>query len=154
MNETQKYPSPIVSLIPIAFLIGILVAIINAFGTDALSGGSQVALLMGTAVCTLMGIALYGRKWKAFEEAITNNIKEIAIAIIILLIIGHFLMSTTSSVLNIKMLSRRNLIEYKFIKTISQMLIISLFSTILTSSIYHLFSSWPLLASSAPSYQL
>ena len=62
MNETQKYPSPIVSLIPIAFLIGILVAIINAFGTDALSGGSQVALLMGTAVCTLMGIALYGRK--------------------------------------------------------------------------------------------
>ena len=88
MNETQKYPSPIVSLIPIAFLIGILVAIINAFGTDALSGGSQVALLMGTAVCTLMGIALYGRKWKAFEEAITNNIKEIAIAIIILLIIG------------------------------------------------------------------
>ena len=61
------------------------------------------------------------------------------------LIIGQFLMSTTPSVLNIKMLSRRNLIEYKFIKTISQMLIISLFSTILTSSIYHLFSSWALL---------
>lgn len=57
------------------------------------------------------------------------------------LILGHFLMSTTSSILNVKMLSKRGLIEYKFIKTILQMLSVSLFSIVLSSSIYHLFSS-------------
>lgn len=56
------------------------------------------------------------------------------------LLIGYFLMSLTSSILNIKMLSKRGLIEYKFIKTIISMLAISIFSSILASSIYHLFS--------------
>ncbi len=88
MNETRKYPSPIIALIPIFFLIGMLVATINAFGTDALGGGSQVALLLATCVCAFMGMSFYGRKWKEYEEAITHNIKEIAIAILILLIIG------------------------------------------------------------------
>lgn len=88
MNETQKYPSPIVSLIPIAFLIGMLVATINTFGSDALSGGSQIALLTSTAVCAVMGIAFYGRNWKEYEEALIHNIKEVIVAIIILLIIG------------------------------------------------------------------
>lgn len=88
MNETKKYPSPLVSLIPIVFLIGMLVATINVFGSDALNGGSQVALLMATCVCAFMGMAFYGRSWNDFEEAITKNIKEVAIAILILLIIG------------------------------------------------------------------
>ncbi len=57
------------------------------------------------------------------------------------LIIGYFLMSVTSCALNIKMLSKRGLIEYNFFKTIGLMILISLFSILLSSSVYHLFSN-------------
>lgn len=61
------------------------------------------------------------------------------------LIVGQFLMSTTSSILNISMLNKRNLIEFRFIKTIISMLGISLFSSLIASSVYHLFSNWLLI---------
>mgnify|MGYP001512631909 CR=1 FL=1 len=41
MNSAKKIPSPLVSLFPIAFLVGMLFATIHTFGSDALSGGSQ-----------------------------------------------------------------------------------------------------------------
>ena len=34
-------------------LIGLLVVVITLFGSDSLSGGSQIALLMGVAVCAV-----------------------------------------------------------------------------------------------------
>lgn len=50
MNSAKKIPSPLVSLFPIAFLVGMLFATIHTFGSDALSGGSQISLL-ATTVC-------------------------------------------------------------------------------------------------------
>lgn len=44
MNSAKKIPSPLVSLFPIAFLVGMLFATIHTFGSDALSGGSQISL--------------------------------------------------------------------------------------------------------------
>ena len=41
----KKAPSPFVSLIPIIVLILLLFGTIHTFGSDALSGGSQVSLL-------------------------------------------------------------------------------------------------------------
>ena len=76
------------AFLPIAFLIGILIITISTFGSDALGGASQIALLTTTAVCVLMGMSLYGRSWKEYEEAITERIGSIGTAIIILLIIG------------------------------------------------------------------
>ena len=84
----RKAPSPIVSLIPIIVLILMLVATIHTFGSDALSGGSQVSLLSTTAVCILIGMAFYKIPWKDYEIAITNNVAGVTTAIIILLIIG------------------------------------------------------------------
>ena len=84
----MKRPSPLVSLLPLLFLIGMLVATISAFGSDALSGGSQVSLLMTTALCTFIGIVFYRIPWKAYEDAIVKNISGVATATIILLIIG------------------------------------------------------------------
>lgn len=84
----KKIPSPLVSLFPIAFLVGMLFATIRTFGSDALSGGSQVSLLTTTAVCIFIGMAFYRIPWKDYEIAITNNIAGVATAIIILLIIG------------------------------------------------------------------
>ncbi len=84
----QKIPSPLVSLVPILVLIVLLFATIRSFGSDALGGASQVCLLVATALCVLVGMAGYGRPWKDFELAITNNIQGVGTALIILLIIG------------------------------------------------------------------
>ena len=88
MNSAKKIPSPLVSLFPIAFLIGMLFATIHTFGSDALSGGSQISLLATTGMCVFIGMAFYRIPWKDYELAITNNISGVATAIIILLIIG------------------------------------------------------------------
>lgn len=88
MSSMKKIPSPLVSLFPIAFLVGMLFATIHTFGSDALSGGSQVSLLTTTAVCIFIGMAFYRIPWKDYEIAITNNIAGVTTAIIILLIIG------------------------------------------------------------------
>lgn len=84
----KKAPSPLVSLIPIVVLMSLLFAIIRTFGSDALSGGSQVALITTTAVCIFIGMAFYKIPWKDYELAITNNVAGVTTAIIILLIIG------------------------------------------------------------------
>ena len=52
----KKAPSPLVSLIPIVVLVLLLFATIRTFGSDALSGGSQVSLLTTTAICILIGM--------------------------------------------------------------------------------------------------
>lgn len=81
-------PSWIVSLIPFIFLIAILVVVIKIFGADALSGGSQVALLMASGVVVAISMIFYKIPWKEFEEGITDNIKAVGSAILILLLIG------------------------------------------------------------------
>ena len=57
MSTTKKIPSPLVSFLPIVLLIGMLFATIRTFGSDALSGGSQISLLTTTAVCVFIGVA-------------------------------------------------------------------------------------------------
>ena len=88
MNSENKIPSPLVSLLPITFLVGMLFATIHTFGSDALSGGSQVSLLATTALCIFIGMAFYRIPWKDYELAITNNVAGVTTALIILLIIG------------------------------------------------------------------
>ena len=88
MSTTKKIPSPLVSFLPIVLLIGMLFATIRTFGSDALSGGSQISLLTTTAVCVFIGVAFYRIPWRDYEIAITNNGAGVTSAIIILLIIG------------------------------------------------------------------
>lgn len=87
-DETQHIPSPFISFLPIAFLMGLLVFTISNFGSDSLSGGSQVSLLLTSAFCVFLGMTFYRIPWKDFERAITNNIAGVSSALIILLIIG------------------------------------------------------------------
>lgn len=81
-------PSWIVSLIPFVFLISVLVVVIKVFGADALSGGSQVALFMASGVVVAISMIFYKIPWKDFEEGITDNIRAVGTAILILLLIG------------------------------------------------------------------
>ena len=48
----NRLPHPLVATIPLVVLIGLLAVIIALFGSDSLSGGSQVSLLAAMAVLT------------------------------------------------------------------------------------------------------
>lgn len=81
-------PSWAVSLIPFIVLTFVLVLVIKAFGADALSGGSQVALIFSAGVTVAISMIFYRIPWKDFEDAIVDNIKSVATAVVILLLIG------------------------------------------------------------------
>lgn len=84
----SKTPSPIVSFVPIIAMVAMLYVAVSSFGSDALSGPSQVVLLVASALTVAIGMAVYKIEWARFENAIVDNIKGIASATIILLIIG------------------------------------------------------------------
>lgn len=87
-NGTQKQPSTLMSLIPLAVLVTFLALTINLFGGDAIAGGSQLSLITASAVCTAMAIGLYRCHWQQLEDAITHNMRSATPALIILLLIG------------------------------------------------------------------
>ena len=88
MTENRKLPHPLVSLIPVAILIGLLAVVIALFGSDALSGGSQIALLFGLAVCVLISMTCYHTPWKAFERQMTKTLGDVSVTLLILLTVG------------------------------------------------------------------
>ena len=77
-----------ISLIPFVVLVAALSIVIYVFGTDALSGASQVALMFAAGVTVVLAMALYRIPWKTFEEAILDNITSVGTSIVILLLIG------------------------------------------------------------------
>lgn len=88
MKETPKNPSAFLSLLPLIVLVLMLVATVRAYGSDSLSGASQVTLLVVSTFCVLIGMCFLKVPWKKFEEAIVFNITNVATAVIILLLIG------------------------------------------------------------------
>lgn len=87
-NQEQKVPHWGVAFIPFAVLAVILAVVIKVFGADALSGGSQVALLSATAVAVIISMAVYRTPWQVLEDSILDNIRSVGSAILILLFIG------------------------------------------------------------------
>ena len=88
MTEDRKLPHPLISLIPVVILIGLLAVVIALFGSDALSGGSQIALLIGLAVCVLISMTCYHTPWKRFEHQMTKTLGDMSVTLLILLTVG------------------------------------------------------------------
>ena len=86
--KDSSLPHPLIAAIPLAVLIAILALVIALFGSDSLSGGSQVALIMGMAVCITISMLRYKTPWKAFELQMTQTIGSIAVTLLILLCVG------------------------------------------------------------------
>ena len=76
------------ALIPMAVLVSMLALVIKVFGADAIEGGSQISLLIAASVAALLAIGVCRTKWEALENAIIDNVRTSASAIIILLLIG------------------------------------------------------------------
>ncbi len=87
-SNPPRTPSAWVSALPLAVLTGLLYVVIRCFGSDAINGGSQIALLSASSVCVMLAIGIYRCRWAVLEEAIIENIRASASAIIILLLIG------------------------------------------------------------------
>ena len=88
MFKIGEKPSWWVSLIPFVVLAVILSIVIYVFGTDALSGASQVALMFAAGLTVVISMLFYKTSWKTFEEAILDNITSVGTSIVILLLIG------------------------------------------------------------------
>ena len=85
---TTKTNNRWLSYLPVVFLILSLALVIRLYGSDALAGGSQIALLFSTGICGLIAVFCYKMKWSDLENATFNNFNKIASSIIILLLIG------------------------------------------------------------------
>ena len=86
--KQKQTPSSLVSFLPLVVLVAILSLTIYTFGDGALSGGSQISLLVSSAVCTTIGMWRYNVPWQDFESAIEGNVKRVTTALFILLVIG------------------------------------------------------------------
>ena len=88
MDTITKSPHPAIAIIPVVVLICFLGIVISLFGSDSLNGGSQIALLMGMAVCVCLSMAIYKVSWKTFEQQIKTTLGEVSITLLILLCVG------------------------------------------------------------------
>lgn len=61
---------------------------ISIFGSDAILGASQVALLFSAGVAIWLAMWLFKVPWQDFEETIKSNIGDVTTAIVILFLIG------------------------------------------------------------------
>lgn len=87
-KDTEIKPSWWASLIPLAILVALLFFVVRNFGADALGGASQVALIIASGVIIAISMFIYKCPWKRLEEAISDNIRNIGPALLILLLIG------------------------------------------------------------------
>lgn len=76
------------ALIPMVVLVVMLALVIKVFGSDAIEGGSQISLLVASSVAALLSIVVCRCKWNDLENAIIDNVRTSASAIVILLLIG------------------------------------------------------------------
>ncbi len=77
-----------ISLIPILILVTLLALNISIFGSDAILGASQVALLFSAGVAIWLAMWRFKVPWQDFEETIKSNIGDVTTAIVILFLIG------------------------------------------------------------------
>jgi len=83
---TDKKIPYLLALSPILFLIVLLLFNVVMYD-NAIGGSNQLSLLFSGALAAIIGIC-YGSKWNDIIEGISNSIKSIVPAIIMLLLIG------------------------------------------------------------------
>jgi NhaC family Na+:H+ antiporter len=83
IKTMHKLPHPLIAFIPIVLLILFVAFAVAIFGGEALNGASQMALLLATAFCLMIGKITVNLQWNSFEKALHKNIKNISTALLI-----------------------------------------------------------------------
>lgn len=77
-----------IAFIPFLVLIALLICCITVFGNATLDGASQVALLIASGTCVLVGWFKKRLDWDVLEREMTEKVANCTPSIIILLLIG------------------------------------------------------------------
>ena len=86
-------PHPLVAIIPLVTLVTLIALILFYLPDDALSGASQLAMVIATTVCVGLSMVVGKMKWDTFEMTIQGAVGDAAVSVLILLMIG--VMSST-----------------------------------------------------------
>lgn len=84
----QKLPHPLISILPLLVLVALIVTVMQVLPDDALSGASQIAMLVSATICVALSMFIYRMPWRVFEESIKTTIGDSTVSIMILLLIG------------------------------------------------------------------
>ncbi|MBR2136215.1 MAG: sodium:proton antiporter [Bacteroidales bacterium] len=93
----MKKPGLLISLLPVAILVGTIVLSSSLFDGDLTSGPAQTALVFAAAVGSLIAMFCLKVPWDKIEKAMTTNLKNAGGAIFILLMIGALTASWVQS---------------------------------------------------------
>ncbi|MDI1322132.1 MAG: Na+/H+ antiporter NhaC [Algoriphagus sp.] len=88
MQGLTRAPKVFDALIPLVFLIILLIINIQVFGTDGLSGSSQIVLILSAVVAALVAIFRLGYHWETLQDGIVKSISAAMSSILILFLIG------------------------------------------------------------------
>ena len=83
-----KAPKVYDALIPLIFLIVLLIINIRIFGTDGLSGSSQIVLILSATVAASIAVFRLGYSWDTLQDGIVKSISSAMSSILILFLIG------------------------------------------------------------------
>jgi Na+:H+ antiporter, NhaC family len=85
--STPKTPTLLDALLPVLALIALLALAVYLFGSDAVGGPTQIVLIIGAAVASIIAIK-NGHSWTNVQQAIVDGIGTAMGAILILLSVG------------------------------------------------------------------
>ena len=88
MTSIPKVPKVLDALIPLLFLIVLLIISIQVFGTDGLSGSSQIVLILSATVAGLIAVFRLGFTWETLQNGVVKSISSAMSSILILFLIG------------------------------------------------------------------
>ena len=78
----------VVALLPVVILIGLLISNVILWGDSATGGANQIALLVGAAMASVVGMLVCGIRFKQIQDGITRSLGSALGAVLILLMIG------------------------------------------------------------------
>ena len=84
----KQIPHPLISILPLLVLVALIVTVMQVLPDDALSGASQIAMLVSATICVALSMFIYRMPWRVFEESIKTTIGDSTVSIMILLLIG------------------------------------------------------------------
>ena len=73
-KKDEKMIPASAALIPFAVLLLMLFFVIRYFGSSALEGASQVALLVASAVCVAIAMLVYKVRWHVLETSLVEGV--------------------------------------------------------------------------------
>ncbi|MCW8855928.1 MAG: Na+/H+ antiporter NhaC [Kangiella sp.] len=90
VDSSDRQPSMLQALMPVAFLIVLLFFSVKLFGSDSSYGANQIALILSAAIAVLIGL-FNGQTWKELEAGIVDGISLAMGAMLILLMVGSLI---------------------------------------------------------------